>query len=366
MVTAFAHRYRYDLFFRTELNIIALQLAFSILLLGTVVLGLSFLFRSAAHDMVSAIAGSVKVTLRESAETIIRSQLDFIRTRSFLIVASAIVPITVLFGYLIARITLIPTRNALSSQKQFIGNVAHELRTPLSIIKTNTEVRLLDKDVPPVARELHRSNIEELDRISDIINNLLSLNTLNRPAEMDFKNVDLGEVAHSVVQKVQPLLERRKLTLVYTGGDYRLVWGNRSALEQILMNIVKNSISYSKSGGRIDVSIAPDYRSHVVLKVSDTGVGIGKSDLLHIFEPFFRADRSRVREHGGSGLGLTIVSELVKLHDGKITIKSVPRLGTTVAVVLPCGKADGPSAEVRRPLNEISLDFSGNSAQRTS
>jgi signal transduction histidine kinase len=358
LVTGFAHKYRFDLFFRTELNIIALQIAFSILILFAVIVGISFLYRSAAHSFVEAIASSLKVSVSDSAELLIRDQLTFIKNRSFLVIVSVIVPITVIFGYLIARITLAPTRGALSSQKQFIGNVAHEIRTPLSIIKTNTEVALLDDELAQGLRKTLHSNIEELDRISDIINNLLSLNTLNRPERIELQNVDLGAVTNDVVAKLKPLLTRRKLTLHYNSGDFRIVWGNPVALGQILMNVLKNAIGYTPEGGTITVSIAPDYRSHVVVMVADTGVGIERKDLLHIFEPFYRADRARVREQGGSGLGLAIVSELIKLHRGKISIKSTPKIGTTVTISLPAGKDVAPPQTGAVRKDEVAMDYS--------
>jgi len=358
-VTAFAHKYRFDLFFRTELNVISLQIAYSFLILIAVGVGITLLFAGASDSLLATISESLRIPIPPATQNAILEQFAYIRSHSLLIIASVIIPITVAFGYLIAHLTLGPTRNALSSQKQFIGNVAHELRTPLAIIKTNTEVALLDNEIPTSLSSTLRSNIEELDRVSDIINNLLSLNTLNRPERISMGNVDIGAVTDAVVSKLSSLIERRRLTLTQERGEFRVVWGNPAALEQILMNILKNAIGYTPAGGQIFLTIKPDYRSHVEVVVRDTGVGIARKDLDRIFEPFFRADRSRVREHGGSGLGLAIVSELVKLHRGRITIKSAPKEGTTVNINLPAGKITEDLKE-KKSGDVVAMDFSQN------
>ena len=153
----------------------------------------------------------------------------------------------VLFGYLIARFALTPTRNALATQKQFIGNIAHELRTPLSIIKTNTEVRMFDSDLSSRARAIHKSNLEELDRISDIINNLLSINALIRPEKIQFENVDVGDIIHRVVGKLSYLAKAKSLQIKTKIAKERIAWANTTALEQIVMNILKNAINHTTS-----------------------------------------------------------------------------------------------------------------------
>lgn len=262
------------------------------------------------------------------------------------------------FGYVIAYIALKPTRNSLSSQKQFIGNIAHELRTPLSIIKTNIEVTLLEGRLDKNLRESLVDNVDELDRTSDIINNLLSFNTLQNPEQITFGNTDLGDIVDKAIKKLTPFAREKSIPISLHKGEFLTVLGNTSALEQIALNIIKNALAYTEKGGEVSVSVTPNYRGHIELCVSDNGIGIAHNKLFRVFEPFYRAEQSRAKRHGGSGLGLTIVSELVKLHGGKISIKSKENRGTIVLIALPCAHAD-TSVLIKETDNDvIARDFS--------
>ncbi len=287
------------------------------------------------------------------------SAVESIKSNYFIVVLLFTTLTTAVFGYFIVRVALVPTRNALSSQKRFISDVAHELRTPLSVIKTNSEVTLLDESISSRLKKAIKSNIEELDRASEIINNLLTLSSLVRPEQVNFENVDLGAVIDSATSKLESLAHSKHIQMIIKKTGPRLVWGNMTALEQIVVNLLKNSINYTPSGGNINIIVGPDYRGnteHIMLMVQDNGIGISQKDLFHIFEPFYRAERSRNRQLGSSGLGLTIVSELLRLHNGKITIKSAINRGTTVTIFFPYIKENKPTIDKTR-LNEISVDF---------
>lgn len=360
--TGLISKYQYDPFFRTQCNIIALQVVFALLIMSAIGGALTFLYQSAlastiAHIQESILNGSTNPTALGQLAV---GQLDAVNAKTLWIIIMSGFVITILFGYIVTRIALGPTREALTSQKQFIGNIAHELRTPLSTIKMNTEVTLLDDHLEKRLRDTLLSNIEELDRVSDIINNLLTVNALVRPEHIEFKNVDLGPIADTVLRKLQPLVERKHITTKEQRADYRIVWGNPSALEQILTNILKNAILYTPDEGRVSLSIEPDFQGNIVVTVQDSGIGIAQKDLFRIFEPFYRGDSSRTRRQGGSGLGLTIVSELVHLHNGKITIQSAIKRGTTVTVLLPTGKNENaldPDLK-KSDVGEIAVDFS--------
>lgn len=263
------------------------------------------------------------------------------------------------FGFAVAHVALKPTRDALASQKQFIGNVAHELRTPLAIVKTNIEVALLDDGLDNELRHVLRDNVDELDRSSDIINNLLSLNTLLNPSDIPFTTVDFGHVAEEAVAKLAALATRREVHLSLRKKDFVLVEGNETALLQVALNLVKNALTHTPAGGNVRITVEPDYRGYIELAVHDTGAGIASEDLLHIFEPFYQADRSRSRKYGGSGLGLTIVSEIVKLHGGKILMQSSEQKGTNATVAIPCAAKSGtekPGAS--EDTEKVTMDFS--------
>lgn len=249
---------------------------------------------------------------------------------AFLLVCAALV-----FGYLVARLALTPARNALETQKRFIGNVAHELRTPLSVIKTNLEVQLLVSTLPKEIRAMYRENLLELDRISEIIDNLLTLNTLIAPGQMPFRIVDVERATLDMAKKLKPLVQDKPVRVRVDAPRERHAWGNPAAIEQIMMNLLKNALVHTREG-TVEVSMQADGAHWLAVQVSDTGSGIHQEDLPHIFEPFYRGNRARTRQAGSSGgLGLTIVNELVKLHRGHIEVHSVPRRGTKVTVTLP-------------------------------
>lgn len=355
--TAFADRYQYDPFLRTQINVIGMLLLFSIILLTLVGILIDYLY----HDIALAILDNVRDTIvNGNSSTVELPALEEIRTENFSAIAFITAATTIAFGYLLTRVALAPTRQALASQKQFIGNIAHELRTPLSVIKTNTEVRLMDPNLPSDARGMHESNIEELDRLSQIINNLLSLSASVRPERIDFTTVDVAKIATDVVDKLEGLARIRNLAITMRKGYSCFVWGNESALEQIISNIVKNAINFTSRNGHVAVTVEEIGGSHVEVVVQDSGAGISRQDLFRIFEPFYRADASRARSRGGSGLGLAIVSELVKLHRGKITVRSALGRGTTVVVSLPAAPSPERDHSVRnrRTLDEVAVDFS--------
>ncbi len=244
------------------------------------------------------------------------------------------------FWVMLVRVMVRPARDTLHYQKLFISNIAHELRTPLSTIKTSTEVELLDERITGSLRRTLGDTLGELDRISEIINNLLSLNVLNRPGNIEFTTVDCMPLLEGAVKRLAPLARERDIRITVKKKSEGRVWGSAKALEQVMTHLIKNAVIYTpKGGGRISVSIHPDQHGSIVFSVADTGVGIPPKDLFHIFEPFYRVDMSRTRNvrKVGSGLGLMIVNEIVRAHHGKINMQSTLGQGTTVSVQLPSG-----------------------------
>jgi signal transduction histidine kinase len=359
-VTGFVDRYRYEPFFQTEVNILGLQILFGLLILGIVAASFFSLYKDVTSVLIQGIIDTA-ITRAPAASVgaTVVSELESLGSRNVTLIVISIIGVTVIFSYVVARITLSPVRNALESQKQFIGNIAHELRTPLSTIKTNTEVALFDTAMSSELRETLESNVEELDRISDIINNLLSLNVSIKPERVAFKNVNLGNVVRTVVGKLRRLTDTKRIEVATRIDENKLVWGNVSALEQIVTNILSNAIRFTPEKGRIDVTVENIDPETVELSIRDSGRGIARKDLFHIFEPFYRADPARSRAHGGgSGLGLTIVSELVKLHNGTIMVRSSEGRGTTVGIRLPVATDGEDAPGNQRSSSEIAIDFS--------
>ena len=332
---------------------------FSVFLLAIVSLLIEYLY----HDISLGLLAGVRESIAASSTAPIAAtvpSLEDIKTQNISVIAFLTAASTIAFAYLLIRVALGPTRTALASQKQFIGNVAHELRTPLAVIKTNTEVALFSQTLPQETRAIMNSNVEELDRLSQIINNLLSLSASVRPERIEFSAVDIGGVVSNVMEKLDSLARVRNLDVTVRKGSSVYVWGNSAALEQIVMNIVKNAINYTSRGGHVAVTVEEIGDSRVEIIVQDSGTGISRQDLFHIFEPFYRAEQSRNRAMGGSGLGLAIVSELVKLHRGKITVRSAIGRGTTVVVTLPSAPIPASDHTVRnkKSLDEVAVDFS--------
>jgi signal transduction histidine kinase len=356
-VTALKSRYRQDPFFRTEWSVIFLQIIFAICLLALVTIAFNYLYKEVASTLLNGILEAVRTEGANLSDDGILNSAKAIKTQHLIVVFFSSALITAIFGYIIARIALKPARNALNTQKRFVSDIAHELRTPLSVIKTNSEVALMDKNLDPNVRKTLKSNIEELNRTSEIINNLLSLKNLMSPERISFVDVDLGDIVETAAQKLHNLAHKKQIELTIKKTGPRIVCGNSTALEQIVINLLKNAVHYTPPGGNITVTVGPDYEGNISLVVQDNGVGISENDLLHIFEPFYRSEQSRNRHFGSSsGLGLTIVSELVKIHSGRVTIKSAPNRGTTVMVLIPQIKQSGASIE-RRKLSQISADF---------
>lgn len=357
--TAFADKYQFDPFLRTQVNVIGMLAVFSIFLLVLIGILIDYLYRDISIAIVSGVRASIVASSTAPIAATVPT-LSEIRTQNISMIALLTACATIAFGYLLTRVALAPTRNALASQKQFIGNVAHELRTPLAVIKTNTEVALFSQSLGAETRAIMNSNVEELDRASQIINNLLSLSASVRPERIEFSAVDVAAIAGTVMEKMGPLAQVRNLDLTFRKGSSAYVWGNPAALEQILMNVVKNAINYTGRGGHVALTVDSIGENRVEVVIQDSGTGIARQDLFRIFEPFYRADPSRNKASGGTGLGLAIVSELVKLHRGKITVRSAVGRGTTVVISLPSAPipASDRSIRERKTLDEVAVDFS--------
>lgn len=357
-VTGFASRYRHDVFYRTGWNVVVLQVLFVTVLLAIVAVSLNLLYDEIIQGLVDALTHMIATKSTTLDTLTITSSLEYEKQKNLVLTATGILIGATIFSWLITRMALTPTREALDTQKLFIGNVAHELRTPLSIIKTNTEVALFNEKLDRGTRDTLESNVEELDRISDIINNLLSISSLLRPEKMMFEYIDLSTTVTHTGAVLASLAEHKGVKLAVHAGQKQPLYGNPAALDQIAMNIAKNAINYTPPGGNVLLETGSSKGDGTVwLRVNDTGTGIAEKDLAHIFEPFYRGDQSRNRKAGGgSGLGLAIVSDLVKIHKGQIDITSTPGVGTTVVISFPMAKQEGVQ-ERREVWSSLSLGF---------
>ena len=219
-------------------------------------------------------------------------------------------------------------------RKQFTADIAHELRTPLTSIKSYIEA--FQDNVLPANQENISSIHEEIDRLVDLSSDLKDLNVAEIGAlTLILKPVDLKHLLEKVIHILHPLIQEKKLSLswnapqepVTTSGDGRL-------LTRLFYNLVHNAYRYSNDGGQITVALmqTPDFTEIII---TNTGIGIPKDDLPFIFERFYRADKSRTRETGGTGIGLALVQQITALHQGTITVQSKGGQETEFIVQLP-------------------------------
>ncbi|MBR0278001.1 MAG: HAMP domain-containing protein [Clostridia bacterium] len=221
------------------------------------------------------------------------------------------------------------------SRKEFVANVSHELRTPLTTIKTYAET-LSDGAKNSDEQKFLGVIIREVDRMTRIVKELLSLSSLDNGKLPIMKTAfSLENLVSDIVTKMKFQAEDSNLTLTYTSVvPIPPIYADIDRIEQVITNIISNSIKYTAEGGKIEVFTGYLY-NEAYIKIKDNGIGIPKKDLPRIFERFYRVDKARSREKGGTGLGLAIASEIVELHGGTIKINSVYHEGTEVIIKLP-------------------------------
>jgi two-component system phosphate regulon sensor histidine kinase PhoR len=222
-------------------------------------------------------------------------------------------------------------------RKEFVANVSHELRTPLTMIKGFVETLRDGALSDPVKGPEFLATIEKhVDQLTNLVSDLLELSRLeSREGLPRMARVEVATTLARVVEFMKPAAEKRRQTLeLSANGGLPGIAGDPDYLERAVGNLVDNAIKYTPEGGRIRVSAKPD-DGHVVIEVSDTGIGIPPEDVPRVFERFYRVDKSRSREMGGTGLGLSIVKHVVHVHGGTVDVESVVGKGTTIRVRLP-------------------------------
>ncbi len=238
-------------------------------------------------------------------------------------------------GYFLAGKTLKSIQQAMDKQKQFIADASHELRTPLSVMQTNLEVALREKEWNQErGRALIVSAIDEVKLMAKLTEDLLMLLKLeNQQKNYTLKRVDISKIVEQVVRKMQNIALRNQIQLSVTHAEAAFIEGDTEALQQLIMNILSNALKFNRTEGSIYATIKR-HRGNVIIRIQDTGIGIAKEDLPHVFERLYRADRAR-RRNGGTGLGLSIAQEIVRKHNGTINIESEIGKGTAVTIIFP-------------------------------
>ncbi len=222
------------------------------------------------------------------------------------------------------------------SRNQFVSNASHELKTPLSAMKILVETLLYQEAYDPdMTREFLGDINREIDRLNAIVGDLLTLVHIDS-GRMQLKPelLKLDELVYDTARRLRPLAEKRDIRLDVTVKDKIETMGDAQKLSQVFYNLMDNAIKYTPEGGFVKAEISRNGRMARVT-VSDSGIGIPKADLIHVFDRFYRVDKARARATGGTGLGLSIVKQIVMLHEGTINVTSEEDVGSTFTVELP-------------------------------
>ncbi len=226
------------------------------------------------------------------------------------------------------------------NRREFVANVSHELKTPLTTIKSYAETILGAENLPKdTENNFLQVIVGEADRMSRLVYDLLLLSKLNYSSrEPENETVDLKALISDILRRMHLAMEEKKQTLSLSISEpLPSVSGSRDKLDQVFLNIFSNAVKYTGDGGHISV-LAGEMYGYVFVKIRDTGMGIPKEDLPYIFDRFYRVDKARSRAAGGTGLGLAIAKEIVEAHGGKISVTSKLGKGTEFTVNLPVKK----------------------------
>lgn len=219
-------------------------------------------------------------------------------------------------------------------QRQFSGNAAHELRTPLAIMQTKLELFAAEhKNLEGDTAELVRSQAEQLDRLSKLVHTLLEMSNLSSAPRSD--RIELAPLVEEIITDLTPLASQNDITMEQD-CDNVVITGSDALIYRLVFNLIENAVKYNRRGGSVSVSVHKE-SSDVVVRVSDTGCGIPEEYRESIFQPFFRVDKSRSRQMGGVGLGLALVHEIAVLHGGSVRAEPGNKVGTVFIVTLPAG-----------------------------
>lgn len=221
-------------------------------------------------------------------------------------------------------------------QRRFVADASHELRTPVAVIRSKTNMALFHMTSPDNYLNLFRTIYDEAERLGRLVNDLLSLNRADEgQIHLEREQIRLDTLVQAVASTVETLAEEHQITLHIPATSAITIQGDETRLMQMVMNLLENAIQYTNPGGSVSISITTK-EAQALLIVQDTGIGIAPEHIPHLFDRFYRIDPARTRDRGGnSGLGLAIVDWIVKAHNGTIYVESQPGQGSTFTISLP-------------------------------
>lgn len=222
------------------------------------------------------------------------------------------------------------------SRQEFVANVSHELKTPLASMKVLAESLLMQDSAPAeLYREFLSDIVSEIDRENQIITDLLALVKMDKKEqELNIAAININDLVEIVLKRLRPIARKMNVEVVFESIRPVVAEVDEVKMTLIMTNLVENAIKYNKEHGWVKVVLDADYQ-FFTFEVSDSGLGIPEKDLAHIYERFYRADKSHSREIGGTGLGLAITKSAVLMHRGSITVSSIEGEGTSFLVKIP-------------------------------
>lgn len=222
------------------------------------------------------------------------------------------------------------------SRQEFVSNVSHELKTPLTSMKVLADSLLMQEDVPAeLYKEFMADITEEIERENKIINDLLSLVKMDKKSsDLNVKSENINELVERILKRLRPIAAQQNVEVLFESFRPITAEVDEVKITLAISNLVENAIKYNKEEGSVQVSLNADHK-YFYVKVADTGIGIPQEDLDHIFERFYRVDKSHSREIGGTGLGLAIARNAVIMHRGAVKVYSEEGVGTTFTVRIP-------------------------------
>ncbi|MBQ7535860.1 MAG: HAMP domain-containing histidine kinase [Stomatobaculum sp.] len=265
--------------------------------------------------------------------------------RSFLFsLGTVLIPALLVFfllSFWLARWALTPVEKAWDQQNRFVADASHELKTPITVILANLDIlRSHKEDTVQSQMRWVRNTREEAERMRELVENLLFLAKNDADSlKVQMSEADLSELAQDRILNFEAVAFEKKVTLDSDIQEGLRITGNEGQLKQLFTILLDNAVKYAGQDGRVRVAMSPcqekNGKNAVRIVVNNTGEAIPPEDLAHIFERFYRADKSRARSEGGYGLGLSIAESIVRMHHGRISCESTPQDGTTFTVTLP-------------------------------
>ena len=225
--------------------------------------------------------------------------------------------------------------NSFAQMRQFSSDASHELRTPLTVLKGQNELILSKQRKPEEYQEVISSNLEEINYMSKVLEDLFVLSKSDEnQVNLDYKPVDLRALVEEVCKHAEILAEEKNIKIIIAFLELIETQGDEVRLRQMVWNVLQNGIKYTQQGGELKISLQNEV-DFALLTIQDTGIGIPEEDLPLIFNRFYRVDKARTRDEGGSGLVLSICRQIAEAHKGKIEVESKLGVGTRFKICLP-------------------------------